>query len=458
MIPESNDTIAAIATAPGQGAIAIVRISGPESLEIANRMFRCRGKRPSDRPPGTFVHGYIVDPQHPEHVLDEAILLIFRAPKSYTREDVVEFQCHGGRICAEIVLRAAIACGARVAEPGEFTKRAFLNGRIDLVQAEAVVDLIRAKSEYAARCALEQLKGHLSSLLTRCYDILTDVLADIEAYLDFGDEEGISMDVSTAQKKINEVKNILSKCLCTWRESIVLRDGLHVVIAGRPNAGKSTLFNKLLGCDRSIVTEIPGTTRDYIEEQIVLDGIPIRLVDTAGLRSTECRIESHGVNRTISKVLEADVLLYVVDASEPPCAEDKANLRIARSDSVLVLLNKVDLGVRTDESFFSGIRTLRCSLLLEQGFTDIKRSIVELSSVKTGGTPHVLITERHRSVIQEIVESLSQIDKIPTSDPEYFTVSAMMIRSSLSRIGLILGKEWSQEVLGLIFSRFCVGK
>jgi len=460
-----TDTIAAIATAPGPAGIAVVRISGSDALGIADRIFRCRGAPPSQRPGNTFVYGHVVDVARAgpsdgtQQVVDEVVLLIFRAPRSYTREDVVEIQGHGGRICAQRILRAAIAAGARLAEPGEFTQRAFINGRIDLVQAEAVLDLIQASTERSAAAALEQLSGRLTSLFTSIYTDILSIATDIECCLDFP-EEDVPMDVlGTVPCRLQSVRNAIVQLLGTWEEGHLLREGALVVIAGRPNAGKSTLLNALLGRNRAIVSETPGTTRDTIEEQIVLDGIPIRLVDTAGLRHVSCEVEAEGVRRAREISGRADVVLYVVDGSAAFCDDDIANLEGLNPDRCLVLVNKADLGLKVDLNNLSKFRVLTCSLKYREGLSEIVDAIKCILNIAPSTTPpHASISERHRSLLMSALEGLEEIVGIVQSKGADLAVVASSVRMAAEYIAQIIGKSFNDDIITSLFSKFCIGK
>jgi tRNA modification GTPase len=336
-----NDTIAALATAPGEAGIAIVRISGPETYAIADAIFRGRGEPPSRRKPFTFAHGRIVDAEG--HSMDDALMLFMRGPRSYTGEDQVEVHGHGGSISSRRILRRVIEAGARLAEPGEFTRRAFLNGRMDLVQAEAVLDLIKARSERAAKAAVDQLKGTISSSLSSIYDDTIALNADLEATMDFPEDELPEAVMEEILGRLEVVRRRTSALLETWSEGRMLREGALVVIAGQPNVGKSTLMNALLGQSRAIVSDTPGTTRDTIEEGYVLNGIPLRLVDTAGLRDTACDIEREGIRRSRDHLQKADLTIYLLDATQGVTPEDEDNLKKLDPAKTLVVWNKMDL-------------------------------------------------------------------------------------------------------------------
>ncbi len=336
-----NDTIAALATAPGEAGIAIIRVSGPETYAIADAIFRGRGEPPSRRKPFTFAHGRIVDDQG--HSIDDVLMLFMRAPRSYTGEDQVEIHGHGGSISSRRLLRRVLEAGARLAEPGEFTRRAFLNDRMDLVQAEAVLDLIKARSERAAKAAVDQLEGNISCLLSSIYDYSIALNADLEATMDFPEDELPEAVMEEILGRLEAVRQRTTALLETWSEGRLLREGALVVIAGQPNVGKSTLMNALLGQSRAIVSDTPGTTRDTIEEGYVLNGIPLRLVDTAGLRDTACDIEREGIRRSRDHLQKADLTIYLLDATLGITPEDQDNLKRLDPVKTLVVWNKMDL-------------------------------------------------------------------------------------------------------------------
>jgi len=448
-----TDTIAATATAAGEAGIAIVRISGPDALVIADTAFRGKG-RLAGCEGGRFLRGRVVAADRGE--ADEVIALVYRAPHSYTREDVVEFQCHGGRVAVRRVLAAVLASGARPAQPGEFTRRAFLSGRIDLAQAEAVADLIAAKSERAARAALEQLEGRLSSEVGALHDGLMSLAADVEASLDFGDDELPEGLAGNTGRRLDEVRAGLGRLLATWQEGHALRDGALVAIAGRPNAGKSTMMNALLGKDRAIVDHEPGTTRDTIEEGMVLDGIPLRLVDTAGLRDSADRIESQGVRRALAAISRADLVLYVADASRPMPDEERAMLAGAAWPAGLVALNKTDLGRATRPGDIPKWPALECCLRDGSGLGDIKAAIPSSLGLGVEPDPGFAISERHRAALQATLRELdAAVAPACRCDP---SLVAWHFRKASGELGAITGRDYSAELLDRIFSRFCVGK
>ena len=452
-----NDTIAAIATALGEAGISVVRVSGPYALPIADRVVRQRKELPSQRPAGTFALEQVIDG---ERVVDQALVLIMRGPHSYTGEDVVEFQGHGGSQCAKSILRVVCNAGARLAEPGEFTQRAFLNGRMDLVQAEAVLDLIHARSNRAAAAALDQLQGQLSQAMNGIYDDLIALAADLEATLDFPEDELPDAVLPEIIDRGQASASQIQRWLDTWEEGHLLRDGALVVIAGRPNAGKSTLLNALLGRERAIVSGIPGTTRDTIEEDIVLKGIPIRLIDTAGLRETECEIEQVGIARTHQKRLQADLEIYLIDATLPPDSHEINNLSTDFQKRRLVILNKID---QANPEWKSHQNTIDIQLSLIKS-VDIERVKDLISGKLVSGLdlearPHAVISERHYQLLSQAKHELEAVlAMLLTSHEDEVALASTRMRDVLDLLGTITGRTYHDELLNTIFSRFCIGK
>ncbi len=456
----TRDTITAISTAPGEAGIAIVRISGPSSLQIADRIFKGPEPVPSRREAGTFVHGFVGASSDGSRTdLDEVILLVYRAPHSYTKEDVVEIQGHGGWACAKRILRAVLDAGARSAEPGEFTKRAFLNGRIDLLQAEAVADLIMARSDRAASAAIEQLEGRLSTSLSMIYDYLINAAADVEASLDFPEGDLPPRLLEGALDKIRQARKQLDELLLTWEEGRLLRDGALIVISGKPNVGKSTLLNCLLGTDRAIVDAEPGTTRDTIEEGFILQGIPLRLVDTAGLREPENLVEREGIQRAQTLVRKADLNLFMYDSSEELDSEHLQQLKNIDPKKCIIVLNKSDLGSRTGPNDFMSFTSVVISLAKQTGIDSLKAAIIEKLGITVLGPPHASISERHRQVIQDVLIKVDSVIKVLSGNDEELLVPAVStLRNAIEGIGNLTGKNYSNLLLDSIFSRFCIGK
>ena len=455
---KDEETIAAIATAEGEGSISVVRVSGPAAFSIADGLFDCRGTPPSRRRHATFAFGRI---REKDRDLDEVLMLFMRGPRSYTGEDTIEIQGHGGSQCARRILRAVLGAGARLAEPGEFTRRAFLAGRIDLLQAEAVQDLIRARSERAAAAALEQMEGSLSASFAALYDELVSVAAGLEATLDFPEDELPAIYVDEIRRSLGTVQSRVENLLATWEEGHLLREGAVAVISGRANVGKSTLLNRLLGRDRAIVSAIPGTTRDTIEESIVLQGIPVRLVDTAGLRVTDCAVEQEGIRRTVAHVEQADLHLYVLDASRDVDAEEREALRGLDARRSIVLMNKVDLGCRARIPPELPLRTVETSLISGQGLDALKGVMMEklLSDADMAARPHATISERHRAILLVALEEIGMAaERLDAGSDEEIVPACAHLRSALELLGQATGRVYHDELLDSIFSQFCIGK
>ncbi len=450
-----QDTIAAIATPPGEGGVGIVRISGPQVWSIADKLFLPLDLIPvSRRDHGTFAYGRVVEANGTE--IDAGLALVMRAPKSYTCEDVVEIQGHGGSVVLRRILRRALDAGARIAEPGEFTRRAFLNGRIDLLQAEGIFDLIRARSDRAARAALEQMEGKLSRSFNGIYDAFLEVAANLETTLDFVEDELPDDVFKGIAELLDRTFRDLDELLDTWDEGRLLREGARVVILGRPNAGKSTLLNALLGFDRAIVSSTAGTTRDTIEESFVLDGIPLRIIDTAGLRATDCEIEAEGIRRAEAHSQEAHLAIYLVDASEPLHPEDQARLEKLVPAKSLVVLNKIDLGRKVE--WIGGIPA---SIASGQGIGELKRTMA--AKLEKGADlhapPHAVISERHRNLLILAHREARQARGYLSENVEENAVLACEhLRSALEFLGQVTGRVYHEELLDNIFSRFCIGK
>jgi tRNA modification GTPase len=451
-----TDTIAAVATAPGESAIAIIRVSGPASLPIADRIFSCVGAPASQRASNSFVHGRIMSN---DGVADEVILLIYRAPHSYTREDSIEIQGHGGSSAAKRILRSVLEAGARPAEPGEFTKRAFLSGRIDLLQAEAVLDLIRARSDRAATAAIDQLSGSLSYSFGKRYDEILSAAADLEATLDFSEDELPPSLLNGIVSRLQQNEKNLQVLLATWDEGHLLREGAYVVISGKPNVGKSTLLNALLGKDRAIVTPVPGTTRDTIEESLVIDGFLVRIVDTAGLRDTDCVIEGEGIRRTRSAIEKADLILYLIDGSQRMDSDDLDQVKALPVDKTVILVNKSDLPKKVIiPSLMTDWSVLNISLLSGDDIPLVKDVIRNKIAPHCSVQPHAVISERHRSLVSAALAEVSTARLLLNQSPSETALAASRLRTSLEILGEVTGRVYHDELLNNIFSRFCIGK
>ncbi len=456
-----DDTIAAISTPIGQGGIGIVRISGPKSLTIAEGIFR--GRKP-DAVTGAISfsmhYGHIVYPADGA-VIDEVILSVMRAPNSYTREDVVEINCHGGMVPVRETLELVASLGARIAEPGEFTKRAFMNGRIGLSEAEAVLDLISARTEESRRIALQQLSGRLSERLSGLRDSMMEIIALVEARIDFPEEEIEAKTLDELVGRLEETRREIVQLSGTYREARFFREGLSVAIVGRPNVGKSSLLNALLQKDRAIVTEFPGTTRDIIEEYLDIRGLPVRIVDTAGIRDSEEAIEKEGIRRSIDAMEKADFVVAVFDGSEALKGDDLEILRRIGEKNSVIAINKSDLPAEISlaQIALSGRQYLHISAVAGRGLEELKSAIFDsnLGNWKEEREGVVITNTRHKRSLDRAGAAVERaISVIGAGQPlEFFSVE---MRDALDSIGEITGAVTAEDILNRIFSDFCIGK
>ncbi len=458
------DTIAAISTPSGEGAIAIVRLSGPEAVAIANRLFRAPGNKAlADQASHTIHYGHIEDPATNE-IAEEVMVALMKAPKTFTREDVVEINCHGGIVSVNRVLSLALRAGARLAEPGEFTKRAFLNGRIDLSQAEAVMDLIRAKTDRAMDVALTQMEGRLSRLISSLRQALLESIAQMEVNIDYPEYDDVEeMTRPMMLEKAQWVQSEIAKLLQTSQQGKILREGLSTVIIGRPNVGKSSLLNSLVQENKAIVTEIAGTTRDIIEEYVNVRGVPLRLVDTAGIRETEDIVERIGVERSRKVLKEADLILYVLNYAEELTEEDLLLFEAVRDMNYIVVINKTDLPQQIDLAQVREIagdkRLVTTSLIEEEGIDQLEEAIAELffeGEIEAGDMTYVS-NVRHISLLRQAHQTIS--DAISAAEMD---VPVDMIQIDVTRtweiLGEIIGDTADDGLLNQLFSQFCLGK
>lgn len=456
-----SDTIAAISTAVSASGIGIVRVSGSRSVEIADQVYRSKKKNWSlaEASTHTIHYGHIYDG---EEMVDEVLVLLMRGPRTFTGEDTVEIDCHGGVYAMKRVLDSLLKCGARIAEPGEFTKRAFLNGRLDLSQAEAVMDVIQSKNQYALKNSIRQLKGSVKQKITEIRKSILYETAYIEASLD--DPEHISLD-GYEEKLRNVIENQklqIEELLSTSEDGKMIQEGIRTVIVGKPNVGKSSLLNVLLGEDRAIVTEIAGTTRDTLEEYIQMGGATLKLVDTAGIRNTSDVVESIGVDKALEQAEQADLILYVADASVPLDESDGRIVEIIRERQALVLLNKSDLPEKVNAeklAKLTGKEVIAVSAREGTGLENFKFSIESMFFQGKLDLPEdIYITNlRHKKLLQEALESLNQvIGSLDAGMPEdFYSIDLMQAYESL---GGILGESVDEDVIDEIFSKFCVGK
>ncbi len=460
-----NDTIAAISTPLGEGGIGIVRLSGKGSLQIAEKIFSSPvNKALGNLKPNSIVYGHIRDPLTGQKV-DEVLLTVMKSPHSYTKEDVVEINCHGGMITLRKTLELVLKQGARLAEPGEFTKRAFINGRIDLSQAEAVLDLIRSKTDESRRVAIEQLQGGLSEKITALRDRLTEICAHVEACIDFPEDE---IETSTRQDLLAAMEDTgreLEKLLKTYDEARFFREGLSTAIVGRTNVGKSSLLNALLRKDRAIVTDVPGTTRDVIEEYLNINGLPLRIMDTAGIRDVQDIAEKEGVKRSLRSIENADLVVAIFDRSEPLKDEDFEVIEKIKKKNAIIVLNKCDLPALVGKDILTSrltphaLRVLDVSATRGDGLEELKESIFNscLKDWKEEREGVVVTNLRHRNAIEDAGSSLDMAVQALTGN-QPVEILALELRDSLDRLGEIVGAVTTEDILNRIFSEFCIGK
>ncbi|MBI4686080.1 MAG: tRNA uridine-5-carboxymethylaminomethyl(34) synthesis GTPase MnmE [Nitrospirae bacterium] len=458
-----DDTIVAISTPLGEGGIGIVRLSGKDAINIAERLFHSpKGKNLSCISSHSIIHGFIKDPANGEEI-DEVLISLMRSPNTYTKEDIVEINCHGGMSPLRKVLELVMKQGARLAEPGEFTKRAFLNGRIDLGRAEAVLDLIRAKTDESRKIALDQLKGRLSEKITRLRDRLSEECVLIEAYIDFSEEDIETVSKSALIESIKAILSELESLLKTYDEGRFFREGLAAAIVGKPNVGKSSLLNALLQKDRAIVTDIPGTTRDIIEEYLNINGLPLRIIDTAGIREAHNMAEVEGVKRSLAAIENADLVIAVVDGSEPLRNEDFEVLDKVKDKNAIIVMNKSDL-IETNENLALRLMPyasciLRISATEGYGITELKKHVFDscLKNWEEQKDGIIITNLRHKTAIQKACGSLDNaLSAIRTAQP--VEIIALEIRDALDNLGEIVGAVTTDEILNRIFSDFCIGK
>lgn len=462
MLRSEWDTIAAISTPYGESGIGIVRVSGPGAKELAAKLFR--PKQSGKAFQSHHVHyGEIVDPVEGT-VIDEVLLLFMAKPRTYTREDVLEIHCHGGYLVLRRILECTLREGARLAEPGEFTKRAFLNGRIDLAQAEAVIETIKAKTPVGLRAANEQLRGRLSGEILEIKEILLAALAEIEGRLDFPDEDLGDVGSDGIYGDLERISVWLKGLISSFEHGRALRDGIVVVIVGKTNVGKSSLLNVLLGDEKAIVTELAGTTRDVIEDTVSLSGVILRVVDTAGIRKWRNIVEQEGIRRTRRMIKEADLILVVVDWSRCLNDEDERIFKLVRKKRNIVVLNKIDLcqkfGKERIEEAFPGAPMVGVSVRTGEGVERLREEIHDFI-VKSGmggsGDGTVIIEVRHKRGLEEALEAVERA-KTEVGQGASPEIAAFEIRCVLEKLGEIVGETVSEDILDRIFSRFCVGK
>jgi tRNA modification GTPase len=456
-----EDTIAAVATPPGQGGVSIVRISGPQTEPIAGKIFsRVNGKNGALRS-HTLHHGAVQDPKTGE-VLDEVLLVLMRKPRSYTGEDVAEIHCHGGPLLTRRILQLVLSCGARHAEPGEFTKRAFLNGRLDLAQAEAVLDVIQASTETGMKLAVQQMHGGLSKWVTGLREELLDILAQVEAAIDFPEEDIELLQREELVQKIVNLREKIAGIISSYEWGRLFREGAKVCIAGRPNVGKSSLLNALLGEERVIVAATPGTTRDVIEESVNLGGLPVILWDTAGIHESDDPVESAGIEFSRRRLEAADVILVVLDGSTYLNAEDALILNAVNGKKGLLVINKSDLPQRLDAALIAAeagtdIESVCVSARDGKGIGELKNALRELLLHTPIESEVVLTNLRHKAALEKSIDGLNASVRAIRSGvaPDLVMVDLAEAKDGLAEV---IGSVFHDDILEHIFTRFCIGK
>ncbi|HEI7719535.1 TPA: tRNA uridine-5-carboxymethylaminomethyl(34) synthesis GTPase MnmE [Staphylococcus aureus] len=456
------DTITSISTPMGEGAIGIVRLSGPQAVEIAGKLYK--GKHLlNDVPSHTINYGHIIDPESKE-VVEEVMVSVLRAPKTFTREDIIEINCHGGILTINRVLELTMTYGARMAEPGEFTKRAFLNGRIDLSQAEAVMDFIRSKTDRASKVAMNQIEGRLSDLIKKQRQSILEILAQVEVNIDYpeyDDVEDATTEFLLEQSK--EIKQEINRLLDTGAQGKIMREGLSTVIVGKPNVGKSSMLNNLIQDNKAIVTEVAGTTRDVLEEYVNVRGVPLRLVDTAGIRETEDIVEKIGVERSRKALSQADLILFVLNNNEALTQEDYTLYEVVKNEDVIVIVNKMDLEQNIDinevKDMIGDTPLIQTSMLKQEGIDELEIQIRDLffggevqnqDMTYVSNSRHISLLKQARQTIQDAIDAAES------------GVPMDMVQIDLTRtweiLGEIIGETASDELIDQLFSQFCLGK
>ncbi len=456
------DTITSISTPMGEGAIGIVRLSGPQAVEIADKLYK--GKHLlNDVPSHTINYGHIIDPESKE-VVEEVMVSVLRAPKTFTREDIIEINCHGGILTINRVLELTMTYGARMAEPGEFTKRAFLNGRIDLSQAEAVMDFIRSKTDRASKVAMNQIEGRLSDLIKKQRQSILEILAQVEVNIDYpeyDDVEDATTEFLLEQSK--EIKQEINRLLDTGAQGKIMREGLSTVIVGKPNVGKSSMLNNLIQDNKAIVTEVAGTTRDVLEEYVNVRGVPLRLVDTAGIRETEDIVEKIGVERSRKALSQADLILFVLNNNEALTQEDYTLYEEVKNEDVIVIVNKMDLEQNIDinevKDMIGDTPLIQTSMLKQECIDELEIQIRDLffggevqnqDMTYVSNSRHISLLKQARQTIQDAIDAAES------------GVPMDMVQIDLTRtweiLGEIIGETASDELIDQLFSQFCLGK
>lgn len=453
------DTIATISTPIGEGGISIVRLSGEDAVAIANKLFK--GADLTKVPTHTIHYGHIVDPKTQE-VVDETMVSVLRAPKTFTREDMVEINCHGGMIVTNDILQLLLANGARMADPGEFTKRAFMNGRIDLTQAESVMDIVRAKTDKSRQVAMTQLAGGLLEKIKTMRQELLDTMAHEEVNIDYPEYDMDDLTSQEMKKKAQEVSKQIEQLLQTAQEGKIIRNGLATAIVGRPNVGKSSLLNYLTQDDKAIVTDIAGTTRDTLEEYVSVKGVPLKLIDTAGIHHTEDKVEKIGVERSKKAIKEADLVLLLLDASQDLTAEDKRLLDLTANKKRIIILNKQDLGTKISQEMIKNLTDnpiIVTSILKQKNMDALENAIEKLffSGIENSQNQILVTNQRQAGLLAKAKQSLEDVIS-GINDAMPLDLVQIDLKNAWDTLGEITGESAPDELITQLFSQFCLGK
>lgn len=454
------DTIAAISTPMGEGAISIVRLSGEDAVKIANHFFK--GQNLEHVPSHTINYGHMVDPETNKPI-DEVMVSVMRAPKTFTREDIIEINCHGGIVATNKILQTMLGYGARMAEPGEFTKRAFLNGRIDLTQAESVMDLIRAKTDRAMQVAVDQLDGSLTNLIKRLRQEILDVLANVEVNIDYPEYDMEELTTKMLLEKAKLVSTQIDELLKTAKQGKIMRQGLATAIVGRPNVGKSSLLNYLTKEDKAIVTNVPGTTRDTLEEYVSINGVPLKLVDTAGIHETDDVVEKIGVERSKKAITKADLILLLLDGSEDLTDEDRLLLDITKNKKRIIILNKMDIERHLTADYLNkefGVEAVvATSVKFQAGLDEVEKQISDLffAGIEDSNSTVMVTNSRQVGLLQQAKNSLNEVIQ-GIEDGMPIDLVQIDMTNSWDKLGEITGESAPDELITQLFSQFCLGK
>ncbi|MCF6515400.1 tRNA uridine-5-carboxymethylaminomethyl(34) synthesis GTPase MnmE [Lactobacillus sp. S2-2] len=463
LVTTDYDTISAVSTPAGEGGISIIRISGSESLKVISKMFQ--GTDLNKVASHTINYGHIIDNFNDDNQIDEVMVSVMKAPKTYTKEDIIEINCHGGIVATNEILQLTFRNGARMAEPGEFTKRAFLNGRIDLSQSEAVMDLIQAKTDQSMKAALNQLDGNLSHLIGNLRQSILDVLAQVEVNIDYPEYDDVEeLTSKLLVEKAKELQQHISQLLKTAKQGKILRDGLDTAIVGRPNVGKSSLLNRLLHEEKAIVTDVPGTTRDVLDEYVNVSGVPLHLVDTAGIRDTEDKVEKIGVDRSRDAIKKADLVLLVLNSNEQLTNEDRELIELTNNINRIIILNKTDLSTNLDEDELKQLTNnqniIKTSAIESDGMDPLEKIIAKMffdEGIDNSKNDVMVTNARHIGLLEQSYDALNDVISGIENGLPVDLVQIDMTRA-WDLLGEITGESYNGELLDQLFSQFCLGK